>query len=707
MNKLILLLVLLFVAFQLNAATINNAGSGNWSASAWPSTNRTGTISVSNGSAAVTGIGTLFTTEISVGNIIKLTGGGTTIGTVLSITDNTNLTLTTNVSTARSGITYSSQGVGSGDAVIIGGSIAGIISTVTVDNAYAKCSSLIVNQSGSFGTSGVLQFNVGSILTVSGNVLEGGSLFSPWGDIDMTDGGTFVIGGAWTYGGGTFTPGTGTVVYNGAAQTILATTYNNLTPSGSLAKTLGGNTTVTGTLSLQGTASLALAGHTLTYGGSSTLEYAGSSVQTTTNAEFPASGGPHSLTLNNINGVILHAPRTITGVFTLIYGSITTSATNLLTFTSTATVGVGAGIDQSSFVEGPMAYVFTSAGLKSNLNYPIGKEGIWRPLRLTLNQTTATSSSYIAECVSVAPPVNSLPVGLDGVSLVRYYTISENVGGSAFTDGFLQIIWGWDDYASDSSYIKIAQGPAAGGGTWVNLGGIPAGDQYVGNVTSKYGFTSPLINTAFTLADSTGGSNPLPVELSSFTSIVNGRNVNLNWETKTEKNSNKFVIERTKTDGNVANLKWESVTSVKTAFNSNVPKQYSYIDKNVQAGKYQYRLKMMDNDGSFEYSKVIETEIALPKDFGLSQNYPNPFNPTTKINYTLPNDSRVTLEVFNLVGERVAQIVNAQQSAGYYVVNFGASSVKNIASGIYIYKLTAADNTGKNFSSIKKMMLLK
>ena len=116
---------------------------------------------------------------------------------------------------------------------------------------------------------------------------------------------------------------------------------------------------------------------------------------------------------------------------------------------------------------------------------------------------------------------------------------------------------------------------------------------------------------------------------------------------------------------------------------------------------------MIDNDGSFEYSKVLETEIALPKDFELSQNYPNPFNPTTKINYTLPNDSRVTLEIFNLIGERVAQIVNEQQAAGYYVVNFGSSSVKNIASGIYIYKLTTVDNIGKNFSSIKKMMLLK
>jgi hypothetical protein len=203
-----------------------------------------------------------------------------------------------------------------------------------------------------------------------------------------------------------------------------------------------------------------------------------------------------------------------------------------------------------------------------------------------------------------------------------------------------------------------------------------------------------------------GQNYAIPVELSSFISSANGRNISLNWETKTEKNSDKFVIERSKTDANTADLNWESVASVKASVLSNSPKQYSFIDKNLQAGKYQYRLKMIDNDGSFAFSKVAVAEVSLPKNFELSQNYPNPFNPTTKINYSLPNDSRVTLEVYDIIGERVAQLINEVQSAGYYTVNFGKSS-NNISSGIYIYKLTAEDNTGKSFSSIKKMMLLK
>jgi hypothetical protein len=114
---------------------------------------------------------------------------------------------------------------------------------------------------------------------------------------------------------------------------------------------------------------------------------------------------------------------------------------------------------------------------------------------------------------------------------------------------------------------------------------------------------------------------------------------------------------------------------------------------------------MIDNDGSFQYSRIVESEVSLPKDFELSQNYPNPFNPSTRISYNLPSDSKVTLEVYNTSGEKLAVLVDENQSAGFYSVNF---MNKNISSGVYIYRLTAIDKaSGNNFSSIKKMMLLK
>jgi hypothetical protein len=200
------------------------------------------------------------------------------------------------------------------------------------------------------------------------------------------------------------------------------------------------------------------------------------------------------------------------------------------------------------------------------------------------------------------------------------------------------------------------------------------------------------------------GNPVLPVELSSFTTSVQGRTVSLNWETKTEVNTNKFEVERSLVSDKTST--WVSVASVQAAGNSNSPRKYSYSEKNMQAGKYQYRLRMVDNDGTFKYSDAVETEVALPKNFDLSQNYPNPFNPSTKIDYQVPVDAKVILEVYNIAGQRVAEVVNQNQAAGYYTVDFGSSY--KLASGVYIYRMAASENaTGKNFSSIKKMMLLK
>jgi hypothetical protein len=204
-------------------------------------------------------------------------------------------------------------------------------------------------------------------------------------------------------------------------------------------------------------------------------------------------------------------------------------------------------------------------------------------------------------------------------------------------------------------------------------------------------------------------NSPLPVQLSSFSSIVNGRQVNLTWQTQTELNSSRYSIERAATGLKGASLVWASIGTVQASGRSSVPKKYSFTDKDLQAGKYQYRLNMIDNDGSSKYSKAVETEVALPKNFEISQNYPNPFNPSTRIDYSLPNDSRVNLEVYNITGERIGQIVNEEQPAGYYTVNFSSSSLsKIISSGVYIYKINAVDkSTGNAFTSIKKMMLLK
>jgi hypothetical protein len=94
-----------------------------------------------------------------------------------------------------------------------------------------------------------------------------------------------------------------------------------------------------------------------------------------------------------------------------------------------------------------------------------------------------------------------------------------------------------------------------------------------------------------------------------------------------------------------------------------------------------------------------------PEDFALSQNYPNPFNPSTTIRYALPTESKVSLSIFNLLGEQIATLVNTTQSAGYHEVNFNAS---DLSSGIYLYRISAVSTiNSKEFITTKKLMLLK
>jgi len=193
--------------------------------------------------------------------------------------------------------------------------------------------------------------------------------------------------------------------------------------------------------------------------------------------------------------------------------------------------------------------------------------------------------------------------------------------------------------------------------------------------------------------------SPLPVELSSFSASVVGNAVKLNWITETEVNNYGFDIERKvgSLQSTVGN--YEKVGFVNGNGNSNSPKSYSFEDKNVTAGKYSYRLKQIDNDGQFEYSKTIEVDLGAPKKFELSQNYPNPFNPVTTIRFNLPEAGNVKLTLFNILGQELKTLINGFKESGVHTINFDASELN---SGMYIYKIEAG-----NFVQTRKMTLVK
>jgi hypothetical protein len=201
---------------------------------------------------------------------------------------------------------------------------------------------------------------------------------------------------------------------------------------------------------------------------------------------------------------------------------------------------------------------------------------------------------------------------------------------------------------------------------------------------------------------SIGDDNPLPVELASYTLNYTSNGVKLAWITATESDNLGFIISRSETEDGLYQqvasynssdlLKGQGTTSQQT--------EYAYTDFSINQtpGKtYFYRLEDVDIAGA---RNVLEVkQITLPEGYALGQNYPNPFNPTTTIQFNLKVQGMTTLEVYDILGRKVATLLNQEMKAGTHVVNFNAT---NFASGVYFYRLQSG-----NFNQIKKMMLVK
>ena len=191
----------------------------------------------------------------------------------------------------------------------------------------------------------------------------------------------------------------------------------------------------------------------------------------------------------------------------------------------------------------------------------------------------------------------------------------------------------------------------------------------------------------------------LPVELASFSAKTSVVGVTLNWQTSSEINNSGFDIERSQDNNNFEVIGF--VTGFGTTSGTH---NYSFVDNNVTIGTYYYRLKQIDFDGSFKHSGTVEVDFTSPTEFNLLQNYPNPFNPTTTLQFTLPFDASVMLNVYNLVGEKVAEVINEELAAGLHKIQFNG---ENLSSGLYLYKLNVFGKDGSKYSAVKKMTLLK
>ncbi len=397
-----------------------------------------------------------------------------------------------------------------------------------------------------------------------------------------------------------------------------------------------------------------------------------------------------SLEMQSGTLLTLGADAQLNGVLTLSSGLITLGNYNLTLGSSAVVSGTPSATNMIVATgSGELRKTFTGTG---SFTYPVGDNTVTAEYSpVTLNFTSGTfSSAYAGVKLSNAKHGNNSSAAN---YLNRNWTVTSS-GISAFSCGVTMQYLPADVAGTEASIWAGKWN----GTSWAYLNQADAVNHRLTATVTEFGSFSG------------GEQGVLPVELSSFTSTLNGRNIRLDWTTATEKNNYGFEVERTTTTGHpeqanapiydpVGKGNWTKIGFVEGNGTTNAPKSYSYTEKNISTGKYSYRLKLIDRDGKFEYSQQVEVTVSAPKIFALEQNYPNPFNPSTTINYQLPVAKHVSLKIYDAIGREVATLVNEVKDAGYYSAQFDGA---RFSSGIYFARLSSSGKT-----QMRKLLLLK
>ena len=570
----------------------------------------------------------------------------------------------------------------------------------------------VINKSNTIGANWVVSGTSAKIVVGDGSAVTFTipDAMTVTGTIDLSANGTLTLQNATyahTYG---TVNSASTVNYDGtAAQSITQMTYGNLTLSSAGTKTFAGNTTtVSGNLIFNNCtidapgaspfATISLSGN-LTYIGSVTnpadansitLNMAGSSLQTITGNGNTARF--FRITVNNSTGVALSTSGGSTnalvgnasgGGLTFTAGNLTTNSNTVTLFNSTGSSVLTEAISKylignlsvTKAVTSGVAQTFGGIGFAlTAAAEDLGNVTVTRVSgsHITLNSNTGINRYWKIN------PTNALTVARD----LTISWIADDDNGKTLTS--VQAWKSTDDFAAIENASTF---------------GVVSDVSSTRSITTSLSSLTNGVNTSFTVSQSNA---PLPVELTSFSANVNTHTrATLTWKTATEVNNYGFEVERSnsKTQNTTTELVWSKVGFVNGAGNSNSPKEYSFTDKSATAGKYLYRLKQLDNDGQYSYSKEVEVDLGTPTAFALEQNYPNPFNPTTSMQYSVSNKQFVTIKVFDMLGREVAILVNGEKEPGTYTAEFATTG---LASGTYIYRMQAGE-----FVQTKKMVVLK
>jgi len=217
-------------------------------------------------------------------------------------------------------------------------------------------------------------------------------------------------------------------------------------------------------------------------------------------------------------------------------------------------------------------------------------------------------------------------------------------------------------------------------------------------------FSSESYLDRFNIVKATLVENSVNVELENLSAFVNHNSVTLNWSTSSETNNTGFKVERKNINSGI-NSNWLDIGFVSGHGTTVQRWAYSFTDSNLVSGRYLYRLLQTDTNGNIKIYNFDFVEVNIPLKFNLEQNYPNPFNPVTLIHYSIYERGNVRINIYDLNGNLIKELVNELLSPGSYKILWdGKNDVgKKVSSGVYFYELLFE---GTSVHSMRKKMLL-
>ena len=529
-------------------------------------------------------------------------------------------------------------------------------------NAIFAISPYAVSYNGNSSTGGSVpvdgnNYAVGSSVTVlsnSGSLVKTGYTFQGWNTKADGSGTPYAAGASFTMGA------YNVILY--ARWTVTATPPPTVTTQAAANVTL---TTATGNGNITNLGNPNPTAYGVCYGTSSN--------PTISNASFINKGSTSSI-----------------GAFTANITGLAPGTTYYVRAFATNTGGTSYG-DQFSFTTVPVTCTFTSRSsytpiiVKGNPNQPIG--------RFQLSGANSGASLTVAVI-----KLNGVRSGASNFKL--WYSADNTFDPGAKISSLLGTVAADPGTGNTISFSGFNQSIGTGGGYYFlscDLASNAAGEiQGILVDNNSLTISSGSLSGAISNNPLSSTNAPLPVSLAFFTNSVSNHDAVLNWKTSSEINNSGFDVERKSVES-----EWSKVGFVAGKGTTNLPTDYSYEDKKLSVGKYQYRLKQIDNNGNFAYHSLNGyVEVGVPAKYDLSQNYPNPFNPITKIDFQLPNDSKVSIVIYDITGKEVKTLMNNEfKIADYYTVMFNGSS---LSSGVYFYRIVA-----DKYVMTKKMLLVK